>query len=58
MGMGGTLIPGGNDTLLLRHIPSLAPDSLWTYLMLILGVTSGLLYMRRLSGSACESAAC
>jgi hypothetical protein len=50
MGLGSTLIPGGNDTLLLRLIPSLTPDSLWIYLMLVAGVVAGLLLQRHPSG--------
>ncbi|WP_260292594.1 YeeE/YedE thiosulfate transporter family protein [Sedimenticola hydrogenitrophicus] len=46
MGLGGALIPGGNDTLLLRLIPTLTPHSLWIYLMLVGGVAGGLLLKR------------
>jgi len=46
MGLGSTLIPGGNDTLLLRLIPALAPHSLWSYLMLVIGVAVGLMLKR------------
>jgi len=58
MGIGGALIPGGNDTLLLRLIPALAPNSLYTYLMLILGVASGWLLQRRLRRADCEAPGC
>jgi hypothetical protein len=58
MGIGGALIPGGNDTLLLRLIPALAPNSLYTYLMLILGVASGWLLQRRLQRGRCEVPGC
>ena len=43
MGLGGAIIPGGNDTLLLRLIPSLAPHSLGTYAVLLFGVVAGLM---------------
>lgn len=46
MGSAGTLIPGGNDTLLLKSNPSLAPGSLWIYFMLVAGVALGLLLER------------
>lgn len=46
MGSAGTLIPGGNDTLLLKSIPSLTPGSLWIYFMLVAGVALGLLLER------------
>lgn len=47
MGLGGVLIPGGNDTLLLRLIPALAPSSLWVYLALLGGVAIGLMLQRQ-----------
>lgn len=46
MGLGSALVPGGNDTLLLRLIPVLTPHSLWIYLMLVTGVAVGLVSMR------------
>lgn len=58
MGLGAARIPGGNDTLLLRLIPSMAPHSLWIYLMLIAGVACGLLFARRFGLMPCETAGC
>lgn len=58
MGLGGALIPGGNDTLLLRLIPSMTPHSLWNYLMLIAGVAVGLMLTRRFGSMPCEMAGC
>jgi hypothetical protein len=58
MGLGGALIPGGNDTLLLRLIPALAPNSLYSYLLLILGVAFGWLLQRRLRRADCEAPGC
>ncbi len=58
MGLGAALVPGGNDTLLLRLIPSMAPHGLWTYLMLIGGVAAGLMVTRRLGLMACGAADC
>lgn len=58
MGLDSTLSPGGYDALLLRLIPSLTPNSLWIYLMLVAGVTLGLLLQRHVSGQVelgCES---
>jgi hypothetical protein len=58
MGLGGALIPGGNDTLLLRLIPSMTPHSLWSYGMLIVGVACGLMFARRFGLMPCETAGC
>lgn len=58
MGLGGALIPGGNDTLLLRLISSMTPHSLWNYLMLIAGVACGLMLTRRFGLMPCETAGC
>lgn len=58
MGLGGALIPGGNDTLLLRLIPSMTPHSLWSYLMLIVGVACGLMFARRFGLMPCETVGC
>jgi len=51
MGIGGALIPGGNDTLLLGAIPTLSPWALGTYLALLAGIALALLVMRRMAGS-------
>lgn len=58
LGLGSALIPGGNDTLLLRLIPSLAPGGLWIYLMLIFGVAMGLSLQRRRANTACKQEGC
>lgn len=58
MGLGGALVPGGNDTLLLRLIPSMTPHSLWSYLMIIVGVACGLMLGRRLGLMPCETSGC
>ncbi len=47
MGLGSAIIPGGNDTLLLRLIPSLVPNSLTTYGALLLGIVVGLRVRRK-----------
>jgi hypothetical protein len=46
MGLGGAVIPGGNDTLILKGIPTFSPEALMVYLSLIAGVASVLLLMR------------
>ena len=46
MGLGAVLVPGGNDTLLLSGLPSLAPAALAAYLAMLLGIASMLGLMR------------
>lgn len=62
MGVGGALIPGGNDTLILVAIPTLSPWALVTYFSLLAGVAAGLLLMRAVRGSlprvACAADRC
>ncbi|MFT4928378.1 MAG: putative membrane protein YedE/YeeE [Phenylobacterium sp.] len=43
MGFGATLIPGGNDTLILNAIPGLSPHALPAYLSMLVGVSIVLL---------------
>ncbi|MBI1905903.1 MAG: YeeE/YedE family protein [Rhodocyclales bacterium] len=50
MGVGGAVIPGGNDTLILAAIPTLSPWSLATYIALLTGVAAALLAMRAFTG--------
>lgn len=50
MGLGGTVVPGGNDTLILTGIPAFSSQALGVYLALITGVTSTLLLMRVFRG--------
>lgn len=54
MGIGVTLIPGGNDTLLLAAIPALWPWALPTYLALISGIASAMLATRAVKGAISE----
>ena len=56
MGMGGAIIPGGNDTLLLRLIPSLAPHSLGAFSALLLGVVVGLMGRRQVGRETTRTA--
>jgi len=40
MGLGAPLVPGGNDTLLLGGLPTLAPAALAAYVAMLLGIAS------------------
>lgn len=51
MGIGGAVIPGGNDTLILAAIPTLSPWALATYVALLVGVAISLLMMRTRMGA-------
>lgn len=51
MGVGGALIPGGNDTLIMAAIPSLSWWALADYLALLAGVAAVMLAMRAMTGS-------
>jgi uncharacterized membrane protein YedE/YeeE len=42
MGIGGALLPGGNDTLLLGAIPTLSPAAFAAYLALLAGIATAL----------------
>lgn len=52
MGLGGAVIPGGNDTLILTGIPAFSPQALAVYLALLSGVASVLMVMRLFHGPA------
>lgn len=45
MGVGGALVPGGNDTLILALIPTLSVQALASYVALLAGIGSALLIM-------------
>ncbi len=47
MGAGAAMVPGGNDTLLLNSLPTLAWQAAAAYLSLLAGITSVLWLMRR-----------
>lgn len=50
MGTGAMLIPGGNDTLLLKGLPSFSPHHAAPALLAIFfGIGTGLLIFRRLT---------
>lgn len=64
MGLGGALIPGSNDELILRAIPALSPHALPAYIALLAGVACALWLLRLLhrktititcSGDICSS---
>ena len=46
MGLGAALVPGGNDTLLLGGLPTLAPAAVAAYVAMLLGIASMLGLMR------------
>lgn len=50
MGIGGALVPGGNDTLLLAAIPAASAWALASYFALIAGVAATLFIMRVIAG--------
>ena len=52
MGTGAVLIPGGNDTLMLKSLPGLSPHALPAFAALLLGIGVTLLFMRLLTGKA------
>jgi uncharacterized membrane protein YedE/YeeE len=51
MGVGGALVPGGNDTLILVAIPSLSLWAIGVYLALLAGVALTLMTMHMPNGS-------
>lgn len=51
MGIGGAVIPGGNDALILKSIPLLSPHALPTYGALVAGVAFALLLPHLLTGT-------
>lgn len=44
------LAPGGDDVLVLHHIPILSPHALFAYLSIVAGIAVVLLSMRAISG--------
>lgn len=50
MGIGSTLVPGGNDTLILSAIPTLSLWALFNYLSLLSGIGAVMLVTRAMSG--------
>ena len=52
MGVGATLIPGGNDALILHAIPGGSPHALPAYASLLVGTAAGLIVIRAIAGTA------
>ena len=50
MGAGAVLIPGGNDTLVLKSLPGLSPHAIPAFAALLCGICVSLLLMRLFSG--------
>ena len=50
MGAGAVLIPGGNDTLMLKSLPGLSPHAIPAFVSLLFGIGVTLLFMRLLTG--------
>jgi hypothetical protein len=49
MGLGAAILPGGNDTLVLIAIPTLAPSAIGIYVAVLTGVAAALLALRFLN---------
>jgi uncharacterized membrane protein YedE/YeeE len=52
MGAGAVLIPGGNDTLMLKSLPGLSPHAIPAMVALFFGIGVTLLFMRLLTGKS------
>ncbi len=50
MGAAAVLIPGGNDTLMLKSLPGLSPHVIAAFVALLFGIGVTLLIMRLLTG--------
>jgi hypothetical protein len=50
MGVGAVLIPGGNDTLMLKSLPGFSPHAIPTFMALLCGIGVTLLFMRLFTG--------
>lgn len=62
MGVGAAMVPGGNDTLLLNALPTLALQAVGTYLAMLTGIATVLWLMRRahlpMAPARCTEAGC
>lgn len=62
MGAGAAMVPGGNDTLLLNTLPTLALPAIGTYLTMLGGITTVLWLTRRarmpMPATRCTEAGC
>ena len=50
MGVGAVLVPGGNDTLILKSLPGFSPHAIPTFMALLCGIGVTLLFMRLFTG--------
>jgi uncharacterized membrane protein YedE/YeeE len=50
MGVGAVLIPGGNDTLMLKSLPGFSPHAIPALVALLCGIAVTLLFMRLFTG--------
>lgn len=62
MGAGASLIPGGNDGLILFGLPALSPHALPAWLAIVAGITLALLLLRQMGAPVtpirCEDDLC
>jgi len=54
MGAGAVLIPGGNDTLILKSLPGLSPHAIPAFAALLFGICATLLLMRLFTGQTLQ----
>jgi uncharacterized membrane protein YedE/YeeE len=54
MGAGAVLIPGGNDTMILKSLPGLSPHAIPAFAALLCGICAALLLMRLFSGKTMQ----
>ena len=54
MGAGATLVPGGNDVLIMQAIPALLPNAVLAYGALLVGCAVALVILRRVTGEVME----
>ena len=47
MGLGATMVPGGNDMLLLNGIPGLSAHALPAYLLMLVGMAATMMFLKR-----------
>jgi len=52
MDAGAVLVPGGNDTLILKSLPGLSPHATPASVALLFGIGVTLLFMQRLTGKS------
>ena len=54
MGAGAVLIPGGNDTLILKSLPGMSPHAIPAFAALLFGICATLLLMRLFTGKTLQ----